>query len=85
MISSGNTVAAIEALLVGLPVIVTLENNNFNFSPLKGETGVKFIRSNLELKTALENLIPISKIENENKYFWINPELPRWKALLNIK
>lgn len=85
VISSGNTVAAIEALLVGLPVIVTLENNNFNFSPLKGETGVKFIRSNLELKTALENLIPISKIENENKYFWINPELPRWKALLNIK
>jgi len=84
VISSGNTFAGIEAFLVGLPVIVILENNNINFSPLKGEKGVSFVRSNLEFIKALEKINPISKIKNKNNYFWINSRMPMWKALLGL-
>jgi len=85
IISSSNTTAVIEGILLGLPVIIVLDDNNFNFSPLRGEKGVKFVRSNQELEKAIKNFDFKINIEDENKYFWLDSGLPRWKSLLGLK
>ena len=85
VIASGNTVASIEAWLMGLHLIVVLEKNNINFSPLRGEKYVSFVTTGEELKSALKH--PSHKLKNkiQNDYFWIDPNLPKWNSLLNLK
>jgi len=76
----------IEGILLGLPVIIVLDDNNFNFSPLRGEKGVKFVRSSQELKREIENFdFNKINIEDKNKYFWLDSALPRWKSLLGLE
>ncbi len=84
VLSTINTAAAIESFAVGLPVITMLDSNNFNSSPLRGENGAVFISTPLELKTAIENLLNQSFVQKQNDYFWVDPELPRWKSLLGL-
>ena len=84
VLSTENTSAVVEPFIAGLPVIVAIENDNFNFSPLRGEHGVCFIRTSEDLKKALENLGSAPFKDSQNNFFWTDPELPRWKVLLGL-
>ena len=84
VICSIYTSASIEALSTGLPVITFLDNHDLNYSPLCGVNDACFVSSGEEfvqaLKNQYQNTIPI----NEGNYYWTNPDLPRWKKLLEF-
>lgn len=84
VISSGNTVASVEAWLLGLPVIIVLDDNSFNLSPLRGEKSIKFVSSRNELVKALKKMksSPRNHIDPEG-FFWFNSDLLRWQKLLS--
>ena len=84
IISSGNTTAPIEGIISGLPLIVVLDNDNFNFSPFRGVKGVRFAKTGKELEDSINQLSLDGNVKYENQFFWIDSKLPRWKALLNL-
>jgi surface carbohydrate biosynthesis protein (TIGR04326 family) len=75
------TSANLDAFLVGVPVIVHQAEGQLNFSPLRGQTGVRFVSGAEELESTLKN-IPIRNAAETEKYFWLDRELPRWRELL---
>jgi surface carbohydrate biosynthesis protein (TIGR04326 family) len=77
------TSAELDAYCSGLRVINYLDPYNLNFSNLRGIEGTKFVSTTEELDQALEQIE--SDEYNKGKpedFFWIDPELPKWKALL---
>lgn len=81
--ASNTTSAGLEALLAGLPVVVFLDDEEFNHSPLRGTAGVRFAGNATELVTALESArrcVPPPAVED---FFWLDRGLPRWSALLS--
>lgn len=81
--SSNNTTAAVDAYVCGLPVIVMLDETLLNFSPLRGQPNVHFIATADDLTTLLQQPLQGNmKNLEENTFFFLDPELPRWKKLL---
>ena len=79
------TSAALEAYAADLPVISILDGQDLNFSPLRGTKGGFFVSSADELRQALDQIrVPPSFITNSDDFFWTDPVLPRWKALLGL-
>ena len=81
--SSNSTSAALDAYLAGLPVVVMLDETELNLSPLRSQTGVRFVSTPEELAEALrmEHRNTASRL-NSSDFFFLNPELPRWTHLL---
>ena len=46
--------------------------------------GALFVSSADELKQAMDQLRSHQPIQNSDNIFWTDPELPRWKALLEL-
>jgi surface carbohydrate biosynthesis protein (TIGR04326 family) len=79
------TSAAVDAYCLGLKVIILLDCNAFNLSPLRGWPDVYFIRSAEDLKgVLLHSPPPTCKLGIKN-YFDLDPSIPRWKALLELE
>ena len=78
------TSAAVDAYCAGLQVISVLDPTALNLSPLRGITGVKFVSSARDLHNAL---LEISSQSHEDakriNYFYVDPSLPRWRALIS--
>jgi surface carbohydrate biosynthesis protein (TIGR04326 family) len=83
-LSANSTSASVDAYLMGLPVIVMLDGDSLNLSPLRGRAGVTFVGSAEELSVALAGASsPTRRARpNANELFFLTPELPRWKRLL---
>ena len=81
---SNTTSAAVDAFVFGLPVVVMLDERELNFSPLRGHSGVRFVSTPGELAEALqtEGLITATNFDRY-EFFYLDPELPRWKRLLS--
>jgi surface carbohydrate biosynthesis protein (TIGR04326 family) len=82
---AGNTTsAAVDAYLAGLPVVVMLDEMELNYSPLRGKTGVRFVTTPRELAQALEEAPRTNRdsVSASNDFFFLDPELPRWRRLL---
>lgn len=80
--SSNTTSASLEALLAGVPVLVFLDDEDFNHSPLRGVKGARFVATAQELAAALssdEHRAPMPAIE---EFFWLDKGLPRWNRVL---
>ncbi len=79
-----STSAALDAHQGGLPVVVFLQGDSFNLSPLRGVRGVTFVGTADEMSSALQ----ASTLENTepavDEFFWLDPKLPRWKRLLGF-
>lgn len=79
--SSNTTSAALDAYIAGLHIVVFLDENDFNFSPLKGCDGVCFVSDANELAESL-----ISKTHNNitpnHNFFWLDDNLTLWKRFL---
>lgn len=83
--SSNMTSTAVDAYLGGLPVVVMLDETELNFSPLRGQTGVRFVSTPEELGDALQVVGGASSQEpDRDGFFFLDPKLPRWKRLLSI-
>ncbi len=82
--SSNMTSAAVDAYLTGLPVVVMLEETELNFSPLRGQPGVRFVSTPEELAESLQTADQgMAKGPDHNEFFFLDPELPRWQRLLS--
>jgi surface carbohydrate biosynthesis protein (TIGR04326 family) len=82
---ANNTSAAVDAYLAGLPVVVMLNDNELNMSPLMGYPGVNFVGTPPELARAFtvtrKNEGGVCSLRD---FFFLDPKLPRWKTLLGL-
>jgi surface carbohydrate biosynthesis protein (TIGR04326 family) len=81
--SSSSTSASIDAYYSGKFVLVALNSSSLNFSPLRGIDGTLFVETAQQLADALNkfNEFP-NKMSHDKNYFYLNPDLPRWKEFL---
>ena len=83
--SSSSTSAALDAYLAGLPVVVMLDGTDLNLSPLRARPGVRFVATAEELAAALQVKSDGSRSQRDrSEFFFLDPELPRWKRLLEL-
>ena len=82
--SSNQTAAAVDIYLSEIKVFIMQDCNTFNMSPLRGYKGVEFVKSAEELATCLSEFTNDSNTSIDQNFFFLNNELPKWKALLNI-
>lgn len=82
-IAVGSTTAALDAYLAGLKVIVFLVNGELNLSPLRGFDSATFVKTPEELFSAIQSDIVLNAENKIQEYFWLENELPRWRALLS--
>lgn len=80
--TSNSTSVSLEAFCLKIPLIIAGNRENINLNPLFGMEGVQFVYSKDDLQKYLESADRISN--NTDLYFELNPELPRWKKLLQI-
>ncbi len=80
--ASNTTSAGLDALLSGLPLVVFLDDDVMNHSPLRGVDGVSFVGSATELAAALQVVASTHAGAASAKFFWLDAGLPRWNALL---
>ena len=83
-VSSHSTSASLEAYLAGLKVIIFLNGDTFNLSPLRGNSGVNFVSSSVELfnSIVLNHTKKFDPLKDE-EIFYNNRRLPRWKKLMD--
>jgi len=82
--SSSLTSAAVDAYLAGLPVVVVLDETTLNFSPLRGQPGVRFVSTPEQLAEALQTADQsVGPSPNHSEFFFLDPALPRWQRLLS--
>ena len=84
---SNMTSAAVDARLAGLPVIVMLDDEEVNFSPLRGIQGVRFVSAPKELSDALReaNDCGTEQEADLQDFFFLDERLIRWKRLLGLE
>jgi surface carbohydrate biosynthesis protein (TIGR04326 family) len=81
--TGNSTSAAVDAYIAGLQVVVVLDDTELNFSPLRGQSDVRFVSTPEELAEALQikhqNTV---NVQAGNDFFFLDPELPKWNRLL---
>lgn len=83
-LSSNMTSAALDVYFAGVPVVVKLDDAELNMSPLRGQPGVRFVSTPDELVEALQAPNHGGAANRpRDEFFFIDPELPRWKRLLS--
>ena len=82
---SGNlTSASVDAYVAGLSVVVILDEKTLNFSPLRGQMGVRFVNSSKDLASALESVARRPTVRPEAaEFFTLDPDMPRWRRTLD--
>ncbi|MBF0340148.1 MAG: hypothetical protein HQL95_04190 [Magnetococcales bacterium] len=81
--ASSTTSAAVDAYCSGVPVIVCLNPEGVNLSPLRGESGVRFVSTPEELATAVAEAGTMAEeVGTSLEYFKLDERLPAWRRLL---
>ena len=79
----GNTTsAALDASLSGLAVIIFLEDNDFNHSPLRGDDSVFFASSGLQLSSILFSEKFDRSPHQKEDFFWLDDQMAGWQKIL---
>jgi surface carbohydrate biosynthesis protein (TIGR04326 family) len=82
--ASNMTSAAVDAYLYGLPVIVMLDDQALNFSPLRGSPTVSFVSTSMEMAIAFDRASTgVIEAPDREGFFFLDSQMPRWTALLN--
>lgn len=79
--ASNSTTVALEAALMGLPVLVQRPENDVDLCPLQGVEGVARIVDAADVNRALA---APSKAQLPPDYLALNPALPLWRELLGL-
>ena len=83
--ASAVTSAAVDAYILGVKVITILDPKILNFSPLRGNPNVTFVKSANELAFELTKFkVELPKKLVKNNYFYLNKKIPFWKSLLEL-
>lgn len=82
--STNLTSAAVDAYLAGLSVIVMLDPTELNFSPLRGQPGVRFVNTPAELAAALQPRENSDVHREIDDFFFLAADFHRWRRLLGI-
>ena len=61
-----------------------MDGSSLNLSPMCGQDGICFVGSVDDLVKAISDISTSETDNHKQEYFWIDPRLPRWKALLNL-
>ena len=81
--STNLTSATVDAYFAGLQVVAMLNPEKLNFSPLRGYPNLNFVNTPAELADAFNQVSFKEKnISDPNEFFFLDPELPRWRKLL---
>lgn len=80
--TSNITSAALDVYLLCKPVITILSPFDFNMSPVRGFSEVKFVSSSKELIAAIAVVVNGKQKLDFPTYFNIDPALPRWASLI---
>ena len=83
-LSANSTSAAVDAYVAGLPVIICVDGDGLNLSPLRGQAGACFVSSPQDLAAALQAIgsVGAAPDRDRKKFFCLDPEMPRWRLLL---
>jgi surface carbohydrate biosynthesis protein (TIGR04326 family) len=83
-VAANSTSASVDAYLAGVPVIIGLDGDDLNLSPLRGRVGVRFVSTCDELVDALKTAGRGAEIAESDRreFFYLDHDLPRWKRLL---
>lgn len=85
VIAANSTSAAVDSYINGLKVLVWLNADNLNLSPLMGFLDVWFVSSSSQIKIALLTDSPIDpRSSSRMNYYYLDKGLPRWRALLGF-
>ena len=85
VLTSVFTSAGLDAFCTGTRVISYLDPYDLNYSILRGVDGVEFISSSRDLLQVLkQNKCISNNLSKPENFFWLNPELHLWKALLGL-
>ncbi len=82
--SSNLTSVSVDAYCAGLRIVVMLDGAELNFSPLRGWPGVQFAGDAASLANALDSWDSGTEAGCSPDFFYLDPELPRWLALLSV-
>ncbi len=84
VLAANSTSAAVEAYVARLPVIVAIDGEKLNLSPLRGRPGARFFSTARELADALETLGcgETTDDSSHGEFFFLSSDLHRWKHLL---
>ena len=81
---SNDTTASLDCFLMRSKVIVFLDENDLNFSPLRGVSGISFVSNPQELYEAMIKSAEDPEIRTvQHDFFWIDSTMPKWKKLVN--
>ena len=79
----GNTSsAALDASLSGLAVIIFLEDNDFNHSPLRGDDLALFASSEQQFLNILLSLKSNTLFHQKEDFFWLDDQMQGWKKII---
>jgi surface carbohydrate biosynthesis protein (TIGR04326 family) len=82
-LSANGTSASVDAYVAGLPVIIGLDGNALNLSPLRGQPDVRFVSTPKELVEAILAARQGSAGDSDyHEFFFLDQDLPRWQRLL---
>lgn len=81
VVATSTTSAAVEAFCLGIPVIIYLSADSFNFSPLRQEPGVFFARNAEDLADLLVEAVKVGR-QIPKTYFNMEPSFRQWRQLL---
>lgn len=81
--AANSTSASLDALLGGAKVIVYLEAGKINLSPVRSMKGIVFVSTPRDFLKAIFQMVGESSPECNVDYFWLDPLLPRWRALIS--
>jgi surface carbohydrate biosynthesis protein (TIGR04326 family) len=83
VVSANSTSAAVDAYVALLPVIVAVDGESLNLSPLRGRQGAYFVSSPRELVDSLQSVASAAAQDfRRDDFFFLSPDLHRWKRLL---
>ncbi|MDR2573454.1 MAG: hypothetical protein LBC94_03770 [Desulfovibrio sp.] len=77
--ASNSTTAALDAAIMGLPVMVMPPEGDFDLCPLRDMPGLRRTKSLEDVRRALDEAEPLNPPPD---YLELNPALPLWRELL---
>lgn len=80
---SNITSAGVDAYLANLPVVVMLDDDELNFSPLRSCIDVCFVSTPAALRSALSDMLgAVRRTRSAANFFYLDDRLPRWQRLV---
>ena len=80
---SNNTASALEAYLLGLPLIIHLSSTRLNRSPLREYSQIPFVATSNEFVEAFFDSFK-NRYNKKQDVFYLNKNLHKWKKILSL-